>query len=107
MFVAACDSENVGRIFQRNGAKHVVCVEQGRFVLDKAAIQFTKTFYDLLFNGEQICTAFDQAKRGVSITFTKEEASLFKLLKEHDVKVSCESLQEFEEGDWQCLSYHN
>ena len=52
VFVAACDSESVGRIFESNGAKHVVCVEQGRFVLDKAAIQFTKTFYDLLFNGE-------------------------------------------------------
>ena len=27
VFVAACDSEDIGRIFQRCGAKHVVCVE--------------------------------------------------------------------------------
>jgi len=27
VFVAACDSEYIGKIFQRCGAKHVVCVE--------------------------------------------------------------------------------
>jgi hypothetical protein len=27
VFVAACDSEDIGRIFQRCGAKHVICVE--------------------------------------------------------------------------------
>ena len=27
IFVAACDSEFIGRIFQRCGAKHVVCVK--------------------------------------------------------------------------------
>lgn len=84
VFVAACDSEDVGKIFLLNGAKHVVCVEQGRQVLDKAAIQFTKTFYDLIFNGEEVCTAFDQAKNSVRFFITKEEASLFKLLKQHE-----------------------
>ena len=67
VFVAACDSQEIGRIFQRNGARHVVCVEQNRFVLDKAAIFFTKTFYSILFAGEhEVCTAFDQAKQAVS-----------------------------------------
>lgn len=61
--VAACDSYEIGRIFQMNGAKHVVCVEQGRFVLDKAAIDFTKTFYSVLFKGEDdTCSAFEYAK---------------------------------------------
>lgn len=36
--VAACDSETIGRIFQRCSVRHVVCVEQKRFVLDEAAI---------------------------------------------------------------------
>ena len=45
VFVAACDSQGIGRVFQRCGAKHVVCVEQNRFLLDEAAIHFTKTFY--------------------------------------------------------------
>lgn len=62
VFVAACDSENVGKIFQVNGAQHVVCVENRRLVLDDAAIHFTKTFYDQLFTKEeQVCTAFQQA----------------------------------------------
>ena len=38
VFVAACDSQDIGRIFQRNGARHVICVEKERFVLDDAAI---------------------------------------------------------------------
>lgn len=38
VFVAACDSQDIGRIFQRHGAKHVICVEKERFVLDDAAI---------------------------------------------------------------------
>lgn len=49
VFVAACDSEVIGSIFQRNGAKHVICVKTDRFVLDEAAITFTKTFYRTLF----------------------------------------------------------
>ena len=59
VFVAACESEGIGRIFQRNGARHVVCVEQTRQVLDAAAIIFTKTFYDRVFKREEICAAFD------------------------------------------------
>ena len=59
VFVAACDSEDVGKIF-RLGAEHVICVEKGRFVLDEAAILFTKTFYEQIYQKEEtICTAFD------------------------------------------------
>ena len=45
VFVAACDSEFVGRIFQKCGVKHVVCVKKQKHVLDAAAIEFTKIFY--------------------------------------------------------------
>ena len=45
VFVAACDSEFVGKIFLRCGAKHVICVKKDRFVLDQAAIAFTEMFY--------------------------------------------------------------
>ena len=65
VFVAACDSQDIGRIFQRNGARHVVCVESNRFVLDEAAILFTNTFYREIFTGEEICTAFEMAKQAV------------------------------------------
>ena len=49
VYVAACDSEDVGRIFKNNGAKHVICVEKGRQVLDKATIYFTNIFYYRIF----------------------------------------------------------
>ena len=51
IFVAACDSEGIGRIFQQCGVKHVVCVEQKQFVLDNAAIHFTTAFYSEIFRG--------------------------------------------------------
>ena len=42
VFVAACDSEIVGRIFLKCGARHVICVKTGEHVLDEATIQFTE-----------------------------------------------------------------
>ena len=65
VFVAACKSEFVGRIFQRAGAKHVICVKEGAEVLDKAALIFARTFYKLIFRGLIICEAFNQAKAAV------------------------------------------
>ena len=62
VFVAACQSEDIGKIFQECGARHVVCVKKTRSVLDDAAIKFTKTFYSCIFKGFPICTAFDLAK---------------------------------------------
>ena len=70
VFLAACKSEEIGRIFQHCGARHVVCIKKNDSVLDEAAIQFTRTFYSLLFKGgyqksEMICTAFVAAKQAV------------------------------------------
>ena len=48
VFVAACDSEQVGRIFHSCGAKHVVCVKKDKNVLDSAAVKFTRIFYQNL-----------------------------------------------------------
>ena len=50
VFVAACQSEFVGEIFQKCGAKHVICVKQKEHVLDEAAIYFTKRFYTQILN---------------------------------------------------------
>ena len=55
VFVAACDSEFVGRIFQKCGVKHVVCVKKSKHVLDEAAIEFTKIFYQKLLHGYNVC----------------------------------------------------
>ena len=93
--MAACDSEIVGKIFKLCGAQHVICVEKGRFVLDKAAISFTKTFYEQLYlKGEHVCTAFDVAKRSVAFQCEGNEADLFKILTVHDKKQPCSPLQQ-------------
>lgn len=84
IFVAACNSELIGRIFQRCGAKHVVCVKQQRFVLDEAAIQFTRTFYQHLFKGTPICIAFKAAKNAVAGHIRDAEANLFLMLLPED-----------------------
>ena len=107
VFVAACDSELVGKIFRLNNADHVVCVEKDRFVLDKAAILFTKIFYEQLFKYEQrVCAAFDQAKRSVKMRYSAEEASLFKIFANHSKAEPCSLLKAFDEGKWQCMSQH-
>ena len=62
VFVAACQSEFVGKIFQKCGARHVICVKQDKHVLDEAAIKFTKNFYDHIFNEVEVCEAFNKAK---------------------------------------------
>lgn len=81
VFVAACQSEFVGSIFHKCGAKHVICVKQNKHVLDDAAIHFTKSFYRSLFNQGEVCVAFEEAKFDVGTKYKKHEADLFKLMK--------------------------
>ena len=73
VFVAACQSEFVGEIFKKCGASHVVCVKQNKEVLDEAAIHFTKSFYQNVFDGMKICQAFEEAKSDVVFKFKKHE----------------------------------
>lgn len=61
VFVAACKSEFVGRIFQNAGVKHVICVREGAEVLDKAVLTFTRKFYKNMLGGTLICEAFKKA----------------------------------------------
>lgn len=116
VYVAACDSEDIGRIFQRCGARHVVCIEQKHFVLDKAAINFTNTFYSSIFKGVPICSAFAKAKNAVSFIQKETEGSMFVMLlgdtetdnfEESDDDHECYSLPKSQSGPWRCLSDHN
>ena len=52
VFVAACDSKEIGQIFSKNDVSHVICVEKSRTVKDSAAIEFTKRFYYEIFTGK-------------------------------------------------------
>ena len=69
VFVAACQSEFIGGIFKKCGASHVVCVKQSEHVLDEAAIHFTKSFYQQLFDEVDVCEAFKVAKNNVEFKF--------------------------------------
>ena len=84
VFVAACESEGIGKTFHRYGASHVICVMQNSQVLDSAAIDFTKSFYDSLFKGEEVCAAYDLALQSVTLLRGPHEARIFKLFKKED-----------------------
>ena len=115
--VAACQSEKIGRIFQKCGVKHVVCVEQSRKVLDEAAIKFTETFYANLFKKKRICWAFKEAVDSVGFTIEEKEANLFMLLLPEEPEESenknwikdhkCLPLLTMPRGEWKCVSDHN
>lgn len=80
VFVAACKSEFVGRIFQIAGAKHVICVREGSEVLDEAALIFTRNFYAQIFKGSLICEAFKLAKAAVEFQINIGSSNMFKML---------------------------
>ena len=77
VFVAACMSDFVGRIFQQCDVPHVICSEQGKTILDEAAIGFSKSFYAKLFKGEAVCKAYKQAKDEIAFKFGENEANRF------------------------------
>ena len=57
--MASCHSEKVGNIFIEAGVPHVICIDQNQTILDKAAVEFSKYFYDEVFDGyRNICEAY-------------------------------------------------
>lgn len=118
VFVAACKSNFVGKIFQNCGAKHVICVRQKSKVLDEAAIAFTKTFYQKLLNQEDICAAFNIAKASVAFMHQSQEADKFQMLKQEELKLQDPIFQNKDDshvcfyqpmrmaGDLVCMSDH-
>ena len=56
-------------------------------MLDEAAIHFTKTFYVNLFQGDDICSAFNSAKNAVRFKMGDVEANLFERLLKEDAQV--------------------
>ena len=79
VFVAACQSEFVGEIFTKNGARHVICVDRKKSVLDEVAIDFTHNLYQQILLGEDISRAFYSASNHSKIEFNSYEVDLFKL----------------------------
>ena len=79
VFIAACDSQKIGNVFQKHGVEHIICVKDKRYVLDEVAIKFTKTFYDAIFSGVLVCDAFNSALSATTFNCggKKHETSLF------------------------------
>jgi len=81
VYVASCHSEEVGKIFLEAGIPHVICISSNQTVLDKAAIEFSKYFYDEVFDSyENICEAYKNAKAEVEKIFGKFQADKILLL---------------------------
>lgn len=88
VFLAACNSEFAAQIFLKKGAKHVICIESTKEVLDDAVLTFANNFYRYLFSGKDICDAFHTAQKFTGNMHKEREALIFKLLseKKHDCK---------------------
>ena len=83
--MASCHSEQVGRIFIEAGVPLVICINQNQTVLDKAAIEFSKHFYDEVFDTYQsISEAYQTAKDKVEKEFGKFQADKIMLLKNEE-----------------------
>lgn len=70
-------SQFVGEIFQQCDVPHVICAQQGKAILDAAAISFSNSFYTNFFSGETVCKAFNLARDEVSVKYSDEEANRF------------------------------
>mgnify|MGYP000102426287 CR=1 FL=1 len=82
VYVASCHSEQVGRIFLEAGVPHVICIQQSETILDKAAVEFSKFFYDEVFDTfKNICDAYSYAKDKVEKYYGKFQADKIMLLK--------------------------
>ena len=77
VLIAACTSDFIGKVMLKCGAKHVICIQNEKYVMDQAAIKFTKTFYDFVFSGLSICSAFKKAVKSVSLNVNAGEAKIF------------------------------
>lgn len=63
VFIAACHSEAIGRIFHRLGAPVVIAVNSENQVQDKAAKVFSTELYTQLLNGFSIKKSVAMAKK--------------------------------------------
>jgi len=63
--VSACHSEKAGQAFVQAGVPHVIAIKQNNAVHDQAAHNFTETFYEWLFSGNSVNTAYKAALNAV------------------------------------------
>ena len=70
-----------------SGASHVICIDMNKQVKDKAAVDFSKTFYRHIFEYNlSICEAFNTAQSVIAERYSDLEAKKFMILKNEDHK---------------------
>lgn len=63
IFISACYSEVMGKIFVDANVPHVICIEKQTTIRDDAALRFTQVFYDnLLGKNKTVKESFDIAR---------------------------------------------
>ncbi|KAF0685032.1 Aste57867_23061 [Aphanomyces stellatus] len=84
VFVASCASANMAQAFVDHGVPHVVGTKPNSELEDKAAIAFTRCFYETLAQGRSVAASFAIAQNAVaSLANTRqphEVAQKFELL---------------------------
>lgn len=59
VILAACHSENCGKAFQIAGIKHVICIKREEKLNDRAAVVFSRQFYQSYFRENLLfCSAY-------------------------------------------------
>lgn len=60
VFISACHSEKIGKMFKRYGVPVVIAINKSMEVLDDAAQKFAQGFYDSLMSMQSPEKAFNQ-----------------------------------------------
>lgn len=82
VYVASCHSEEVGKFFIEAGVPHVICIKQTETILDMAAVEFSKAFYDEVFDKYlTVCEAYENALKMVEEKFGGFQAKKILLYK--------------------------
>ncbi len=73
VFIGACHSERLGKIFFESGVKNVICVQEMTKISDSGAQKFSTNFYEFLLKGDTVKDAFKKSKECFcDVTFNSE-----------------------------------
>ncbi|TNV87651.1 hypothetical protein FGO68_gene686 [Halteria grandinella] len=59
VFISACQSEKIGKIFKKYGAPVVIAINKDSTIKDEACLKFSQSFYNKLLNGGTPKEAFN------------------------------------------------
>jgi hypothetical protein len=82
VFLSSWYSESESEVLLNAGAKHVVCIQRNKKVMDEACIKFSSAFYQALFSEcKTPCESFNIAQQTLSISQGLEGQSALFIMK--------------------------